>query len=121
MPWKYYQSSGPLYLDGAFIHKGYSGNGAGKDNPSMEGVANTGPLPRGKYRIEHPFNHPHAGPYTMRLTPIAGTYTYGRDGFMIHGDSVTHPGNASNGCLNENRSIRVQMWESGDHILEVAE
>jgi hypothetical protein len=57
----------------------------------------------------------------MRLPPINGTYTDGRDGFMIHGDSVAHPGNASSGCLIEKWPIRSQIWNSGDHILEVVQ
>ncbi len=65
--------------------------------------------------------HPHAGAYTMRLLPINGTHTFGRDGFMIHGDSIAHPGQASNGCVIERMSIRSQIWGSGDHILRVVQ
>src|ERR1035438_5538324 len=33
------------------------------------------------------------------LTPESGTNTFGREGFLIHGDSVQNPGTASHGCI----------------------
>ena len=119
MPWIYEQSTGRLYHNGAFVERGYSGSGSGKNNPAMEGTSNVGPIPRGDYQIGAPFTHPHAGAHTMRLTPVNSTYTYGRNGFMIHGDSRAHPGHASNGCVIEGRLTRDKIWNSGDHILKV--
>ncbi|MCC8402470.1 DUF2778 domain-containing protein [Paraburkholderia sp. MMS20-SJTN17] len=119
MVWRYQQSTGRLYHNENFVSRGYSGKGVGKNNPSKEGVANVGPIPRGTYRIGEPFLHKHAGGDTLRLTPIHGTHTYGRDGFLIHGDSIKHPGQASNGCIIESPTVRTQIWNSGDHILEV--
>jgi Protein of unknown function (DUF2778) len=119
MVWRYEQSTGRLYHDATFIELGYSGKGAGKNNPSKEGVSNIGPIPRGTYRIGAPFTHRHAGGNVLRLTPINGTHTYGRDGFLIHGDSIAQPGAASNGCIIERSTVRTQIWNSGDHTLEV--
>lgn len=55
----------------------------------------------------------------MRLTPMAHTYTYGRSGFMIHGDSLAHPGQASDGCIVLDQQYRSMIWLSGDHVIEV--
>jgi hypothetical protein len=55
----------------------------------------------------------------MRLTPANGTHNYGRSGFLIHGDSIEHPGQASNGCIIERLPVRNQISSSGDRILEV--
>jgi hypothetical protein len=52
---------------------------------------------------------------------MAGTYTYGRDGFMIHGDSIANPGTASEGCIVLRRNERQAIWESNDHVIEVVQ
>lgn len=121
MPWTYHQSNRHLEYNGKFVDYGYSGHGPGKDNPAMQSVPNLGPIPRGTYRIGPPFRHPHAGHYVMRLTPINGTNTFGRDGFLIHGESMAHPGEASNGCLIEGPDTRQKIWNSNDHILVVVQ
>ncbi|MFX1676027.1 DUF2778 domain-containing protein [Paraburkholderia sp. A2WS-5] len=119
MPWTYNQRTGELSRNGTLYGRGYSGHGIGRDNPTMERIANTGPIPAGTYSISAPFIHPHSGSYTMRLTPNNGTNTHGRSGLMIHGDSVARPGTASEGCVVLNRALRNQIWSSGDHTLEV--
>jgi len=45
--------------------------------------------------------------------------TFGRDGFLIHGDSVRHPGDASEGCIILPRRFRERIWTSEDTDLEV--
>ena len=37
----------------------------------------------------------------------------------MHGDSIEHPGAASEGCIIVARPIREQVWESGDRKLQV--
>jgi hypothetical protein len=106
-------------VDGPLVDIGYSGKAEGKNKPDMQHVPGTGPLPRGKYRIGPPFHHGHAGPYSMRLTPHPGTQTFGRSGFLIHADSIASPGNASGGCIVLPLTARKQIWNSGDHELEV--
>ena len=118
MPWTYNQRTGRLTRDGRDYGRGYSGHGPGRDNPAMEHMRNIGPIPRGTYTIGAPFHHAHAG-NAMRLSPNPGTYTYGRSGLMIHGDSIARPGTASEGCVILDRSMREQIWSSGDHTLEV--
>ena len=46
---------------------GYSGIGPGLNNPSMQGVEDTGPLPQGSYSIGLP--NTKKGPITIPLTP----------------------------------------------------
>lgn len=126
--WTFKQKTGMLIHDGVGIGKGYSGwddgdgvaePGEGKNDPSMQSVRGVGPVPRGRWKFGEPFFHQHAGPYVMRLTPEPGTETFGRDGFLIHGDSMKLPGSASHGCIILSRALRMKMWESGDHDLEV--
>jgi hypothetical protein len=99
MPWTYSQSTGRLTRNNIVAGTGYSGRGAGRNNGDMQRSRGTGPIPQGSYTIGAPFSHSHAGHYTMRLTPQHGTNTFGRNGLMIHGDSVRHPGQASEGCV----------------------
>lgn len=119
MPWTYSQSTGRLTRNGVVAGAGYSGEGAGRNNGSMQGSRGSGPIPQGTYTIGAPFHHHHAGDYTMRLTPHLGTNTLGRDGFMMHGDSSRHPGHASEGCIIQNHAVRRQVWSSGDRTLQV--
>ena len=47
------------------------------------------------------------------------SWMFGRDGFLIHGDSIVHTGQASQGCIILPRSIREQIAASEDDELEV--
>jgi len=100
---------------------GYSGFGAGKNNPALEYEPNIGPIPRGLYQIgapEDPDGGPH-GPFVLPLTPDPANQMFGRSGFLIHGDSVLHPGTASRGCIILDDAIREQIAASGDDQLQV--
>jgi hypothetical protein len=119
MAWVYHQRSGRLLHGGKYMGYGYSGKDAGKDNPVYVTNKGIGPIPAGRYKIGKPFIHHKAGPGTMRLTPEPGTNTFGRDGFLIHGDSKTHPGRASEGCIILGILFRQSIWKSGDDELEV--
>jgi Protein of unknown function (DUF2778) len=116
--WQYRQSNGDSSRDGHSIGAGYSGRGAGKFNPAMEGERNVGPIPRGMYRIGGQFDHPTKGSVTMGLTPV-GHAALGRTEFLIHGDSREHPGEASEGCIVLGRVLRQVVADSGDIELEV--
>lgn len=123
--WTWHQKRAELFnAAGELVATGYSGHGDGVNNPALEGVRNVGPLPRGRWMIGPPRDVPIGGahgPYVLPLTAKAGTETYGRDGFLIHGDAVEHAGAqaASEGCLILARPIRERLWSSGDHELEV--
>jgi len=118
--WTWKQQDGALISpSGKTITHGYSGADAGKNNPDMQNVPNVGPIPRGLYSILFPRTTVSHGPYVMPLVPDAATGTYGRSGFLIHGDSKAAPGTASHGCIILPRSVREQIWSSNDHQLTV--
>ena len=118
--WTYAQGTGKLQHDGTHVATGYSGAGPGKNNPQMESVPNVGPIPQGDWTIVGPpVNTEEHGPYILRLQPDERTETFGRSGFLMHGDSKESPGTASHGCVILPRPVREQVWESGDRDLQV--
>jgi hypothetical protein len=120
MSWTYEQSTGRLLHDGAVVATGYAGRDEGLNNPTLEHVRDTGPLPAGRYRIGPPFRHPRLGAYSLPLAPLAGVRMHGRGGFYIHGDNRTpEPHDASHGCIIVARAVRELIWASGDRFLEV--
>jgi hypothetical protein len=56
----------------------------------------------------------------MALTPVGHT-AHGRTRFLIHGDSIRHPGNASEGCIVLDRAARQAIATSGDNDIEVVQ
>ena len=122
MPWTYSQRSGILSRDGAPVAACYSGFGEGKNNGALQQVHDIGPIPRGHWAIGDPECvteiGPH-GPFVLPLRAREGTETYGRLGFLIHGDSVQHAGQASHGCIIVDRHTREAIAASHDHDLEV--
>lgn len=101
----YEQSTGLLRSgDGRVLAQCYSGYQNGKNNPAMQNVIGVGPVPQGGYTLTGPEaagpgeTSPH-GPYVIRLVPDPENEMYDRAGFLIHGDSIQHPGTASHGCV----------------------
>lgn len=123
MSWKYSQTSGILEEpDGVTVAGvGYSGKGAGLNNPDYQNIPDVGPLPQGSYEMGKAYNSAKHGPLTIPLTPLEGTETFGRDEFKCHGDEKEHPGmhQASLGCLIMGRAIRERLNASPDHTLQV--
>jgi len=120
MTWVYEQVSGRLYSDiGELIGVGYSGDPDHKNDPTAQELHNQGPIPEGEYTIGEPRNSADHGPFAMPLTPNPSNTMFGRDAFLIHGDSVKAPGTASQGCVIMSRDVRDNIWGSGDHILKV--
>lgn len=120
--WVYEQSTGVLKLNDKLVSVGYSGLGKSKNNPSDEAIKNAGPIPCGVYSITGPENVDHPGPhgpFVLRLTPAVHNQMFGRDGFLIHGDSVSNPGTASNGCIILARVVRERIVASKDRHLQV--
>jgi hypothetical protein len=120
MSWQFNQLTGRMTRNGQLIDVGYSGKGHGRNNPRFENRKNVGPIPRGRYKIGPQYHHPSKGPVTMTLTPIGHT-ALGRTHFLIHGDSIRHPGNASEGCIVLSRTIRQAIAITGDTDLEVVQ
>lgn len=118
--WIYAQKSGALWRDGKQVATGYSGCDEGKNDPAMQAVGGVGPIPQGNWTIiGPPFNTRNHGPYVPRLQPATDTHTFGRSGFLMHGDSIESPGCASKGCVILPRPAREQVWNSGDTDFEV--
>jgi hypothetical protein len=109
----YEQATGHLFArEGGrndLLATGYSGSEeqGGKNNPGTQCKADIGPIPRGSYTIGPPFNGP--SPFSLRLTPASANDVCGRSGFLIHGDSVAHPGTASQGCIILARPARERI------------
>jgi hypothetical protein len=117
--WTYRQSTGELRnARGDVMGHGYAGFGHGKNDPADEAVGGVGPIPDGFWLIGEPFDTGTHGPYVLRLVPLEAD-THGRSGFLIHGDSKSHPGEASHGCIILARDVRELVWTSGDHRLHV--
>jgi hypothetical protein len=120
LAWTYEQQTGELQQDGKPVAMGYSGSGAGKNNPAFESIPNVGPIPAGNWTISGPpVDTSSHGPFVLHLEPAAETETFGRSGFLMHGDSKEHPGCASEGCVILPRPVREQVWNSGDRDLRV--
>lgn len=116
--WIYAQDTGYMSRGGTpFV--GYSGTGEGKNNPSMQNLRDIGPLPCGFYTIEPPVDSPEHGPFALPLVPDRDNTMFGRSDFMIHGDSIEHPGAASEGCIILDRDARQTIWVSNDKVLQV--
>jgi hypothetical protein len=98
---------------------GYSGKGACKNQPEAQDIKNWGPIPCGVYRIGDPHDSADHGPFVLPLTPDSANEMFGRDSFLIHGDSISAPGTASEGCIILPRPIREKIATSGDRELQV--
>jgi hypothetical protein len=118
--WIYQQSTGKM-LDpnGLIIGYGYSGKGVSKNNPEAQTLPNFGPIPEGYYNIGEPHDTVTHGPFVLPLTPDPQNKMFGRSAFLIHGDSVVHPGTASEGCIIMPRSVREDIAKSVDKLLTV--
>lgn len=119
--WTYSQTRGILSHDGKLEGTGYSGNGAGLDNPAMEAVADVGPIPRGLWHIDRwDDQHGEKGPVVGVLSPV-GHDAHGRSEFLIHGDNAAANHSASHGCIILGPVLRKAMRASGDSALTVTE
>ncbi len=120
MSWTYQQATGKLIdEDGYLWGIGYSGLGNAKNAPEFQNVHDGGPIPQWAYVIGAPHDSQTHGPFVLPLIPLKETNVFGRDAFLIHGDSLHTPGSASHGCIIMSRAIREKVWQSGDHALQV--
>ena len=119
MSWVYSQSTGQLKFGEQLIGTGYSGCGDGKNNSSCESIRDFGPIPVGWYTIGAPFDSRDHVPYVMHLTPESTNEMYGRGGFLIHGDSIARPGEASKGCIIMSRDVRERVGRCDNKQLRV--
>lgn len=124
--WVYSQSTGQLTntnTPGVIYGSGYSGSSdGGVNNPALQNVPNTGPLPQGQYSIQAlQTNTTGSGtqlPASMRLVPDAGNTMYGRAGFLIHGGNMVSK-TSSTGCIVLPPNVRAMIPDGGDTSLLV--
>ena len=121
MTWFYSQSAGTLHLNDDLVGTGYSGFGEGLDNPADQEIPDVGPIPQGFYLMGVAFPHPVTGPLTMRLEPTQGTDTFGRSGFLMHGDNANQDHSASHGCIIMEHDVRLLVAVNSDRLLQVVE
>ncbi len=98
--------------------KGYAGAGVGKNNPSMQNIANVGPIPQGTYTVGNnvPLT-PNGLKNALPLIPDQNTDTLGRGGFFIHGNNPNNPsGTSSHGCPVFDRDTRLNI-PSGESFI----
>ena len=104
----------------SFRWSGYSGADGAKNDPTQQAKHGLGPIPVGVYVIgkerETTENH---GPVVLPLSPVANSETFGRSEFLVHGDSIHAPGQASHGCIILPRAAREEISSSGDRLLVV--
>lgn len=122
--WTYKQSTGSLINNsGAVVGTGYSGNGAGLNNPASQAAVSVGPIPQGQWIMtEFVAEGDDCGLGVIHLDPAPGNDMAGRDGgFRIHGDDPSKPPfSASDGCIVYGHAAdRQAIWDGGDHLLEV--
>lgn len=111
----YEQASGRLLVaDGENLSRlgtGYAGQPPYVNSPEAQGLKARGPIPRGRYRVERPFDHVRLGPVAMFLAPERGNDMQGRSGFFIHGDNSLANQTASHGCIILPRKVREKIAE----------
>src|SRR5947209_13197106 len=121
--WTYKQSTGEMKNgDGKVIAIGYSGHLQGKNNPDLQSQHEVGPIPQGMWTVlGPPVDTTSHGPYVLHLHPDPDTNTFGRSGFLIHGDTKVHPGMASLGCIILLHDARQtsRMMRSEEHTSEL--
>ncbi len=119
----YAQSTGKVTLDdGTLVAVGWAGRGKGKNNPAMQAVKSTGPLPQGVYTIGPWYDHPRLGVMVARLIQTEGE-TFGRDEFFIHGASrnLDKFGEESKGCIVLTHNDREEVKDLNPATITVTE
>ena len=119
--WTYSQGTGDIAdASGVVVGRGYSGHGAGLNNPDMQNVPDVGPIPQGRYTFGEVIAHdPVVGEYAIPLIPDPANEMHGRSAFFIHGNNLQNNHSASEGCIVLAFTVRQEMYESADHAIEV--
>lgn len=104
----YHVRSGTLELNGK-TYSAASGNKEGFNNPALEALKNTGPVPVGEFNV----TNREGSFFGERAWRIVGNIPFGRRGFLIHSDAIGVRGDprkgASLGCIAVDRAQYHQL------------
>lgn len=119
--WRYEIASGQWFRpDGHPFAFGHSGFGDAMNDPSRVRETGIGPIPPGLWWLKYPEPHPRFAAPAMRLVPLFGTETFGRDAFYCHGANPTpDPTDDSHGCPILARPFRLELARSDVRLVEV--
>ncbi len=113
----YEQETGRFY-HAKLLSIGYAGHGEGLNNGDLQHKRDVGPIPAGSWKIgDRPISSPTIS--TVTLEPAPETKTFGRSGFLIHGDRAGGSKDASRGCIVLPRHVRLQVLGALDKRLLV--
>jgi RHS repeat-associated protein len=91
----------------------YSGHGIGLNNPSMQNIQNVGPITQGSFTFGREQDYVTARNHKLKnamiIKPLPGTYTFGRGGYMFHGDNAAANRSGSEGCIVTDKDTRDQI------------
>ena len=97
----------------------YSGRGPGLNTPSLEAMANFGPIPAGLWKIIKWWDtYENKGTCVAQLSPV-GHDAHGRFGFLCHGPHANDHFDSSDGCIVADHVLRTAMRATGDMGLTV--
>lgn len=91
------------------LARGYSGHPPYVNDGKAQALKARGPIPRGRYRVSHPWDHVRLGPVSFYLDPDPANAMMGRSGFFIHGDNKYGNRTASHGCIIIGRPARQEV------------
>jgi ribosomal protein L37E len=96
---------------------GYSGHQPAINDIHSQSAKNVGPIPTGTYTLVLNTISPEKGSTPIfDLRPATSNRMFGRDSFMIHGDTEEMDHTASDGCIVMAHNFR-QMLKAGDTIV----
>jgi hypothetical protein len=90
-------STHTVYMPDGTKLEAHSGIGSAQDNPNSGNQRNRGTTPTGVYKLT-PREARYHGVAALRLTPVNGTDTHGRDGLLTH-SYMFGPRGESHGCV----------------------
>jgi len=111
-------AGGEVYLSSWECPGTYSGINQGLNNPALQGVTNTGPIPRGDWQvIGGPTDVPGSNGIirdAIPLAPMPGNDVFlfpNRDplSFLLHGPHENDKNDSSHGCPIMNKSCRMKI------------
>ncbi|ETO14761.1 hypothetical protein RFI_22607 [Reticulomyxa filosa] len=100
---KFCLNGGNTYVD----QEAYSGNSTYYNDETAQHLKNQGPIPVNTWKVTAITDK--KGKHTLVLAEENVKNSYGRDGFLIHGDNQKKNHTASEGCIIVGPTIRKQI------------